>query len=167
MTRKTNLNFIFSANQIKNYNVVTSFRERSIAIITNKLSFFLDEGVTSPGKMISHLTTVSTALTNTNEVGSKDQTHLTKTLNGTNANLAGSKFNQDNTDNPVYNDITPSGASSKQIPVIQAIGTVITEDIAKQPAATDNHHKSKESMHYRRCCCSSNGLRYSCHPTWM
>ena len=29
---KTNSNFLFSENQIKNYNVVTSFRERSIAI---------------------------------------------------------------------------------------------------------------------------------------
>ena len=30
LTRKANLNFNFSENQIKNYNVVTSFRERSI-----------------------------------------------------------------------------------------------------------------------------------------
>ena len=37
LTRKTNLNFIFSENQTKDYNVVTSFRERSISscFITN------------------------------------------------------------------------------------------------------------------------------------
>ena len=41
LTRKTNIwTFIFSENQIKNYNVVTSFRERSIT--TTSMSFVFE-----------------------------------------------------------------------------------------------------------------------------